>query len=61
MCDTLNDENDKNIENVNVFEGIMDLSAMDTEEIEMEEFDFSPDPLPEPTDTEWPPSLEELF
>ena len=23
MCDTLNDENNKNIENANVFEGIM--------------------------------------
>ncbi len=98
MCDTLNDENDKNIENVNVFEGIMDglhealayeqgeasvgmvirkrslsdkeeplvttpaaLSARNTEDIEMEELDFSPDLQPEPTDTEWPPLMEDLF
>ena len=36
-------------------------SAMDTKDIEMEEFDFSHDPQPEPPDTEWIPLLEELF
>lgn len=36
-------------------------SAMDTEDIEMEELNFSPDPQPEPPDTEWPPLVEDLF
>ena len=54
MCDTLNDEIDRNIGNATP-------SAMDTEEIEMEAFDFSPDLQPEPPDAEWLPLVEDLF
>ena len=54
MCDTLNDEIDRNIGNTTP-------SSRNTEEIEMEEFDFPPDLQPEPPDAEWLPLVEDLF
>ena len=36
-------------------------SVTDTEEIEMEELNFSPAPPPEPSDTEWLPLVDDLF